>query len=190
MMEWLKGFDQYVLKLINHDLSSPFLDQALPVFSTIHHMPWFEFAVAPFLLLVWFYIERKNAMRVLFAVLVTVSLSDTFAYRFVKTGFFRERPHIAQPNDVTMRLSYGPKSGSFPSNHTTNGFAIATVLSWYYPALRIPLYALAAAVGFSRVYAGVHYPTDVIGGAIIGYLLGLFFIWSLFKRFAIFRRRR
>jgi len=59
-------------------------------------------------------------------------------------------------------------NSSFPSGHTGNAFALATVLSNQYPRLRIPLYLGATLVGISRIYLGRHYPSDVLVGAAIG----------------------
>jgi undecaprenyl-diphosphatase len=61
-------------------------------------------------------------------------------------------------------------SSSFPSGHTGNAFALATVISNQYPRLRIPLYLGATLVGISRIYLGRHYPSDVLVGAAIGTL--------------------
>jgi undecaprenyl-diphosphatase len=57
---------------------------------------------------------------------------------------------------------------SFPSSHAVNNFAIATMFAWYYRRWRYWFYAWAAVVALSRVFVGVHYPSDVAGGALIG----------------------
>jgi undecaprenyl-diphosphatase len=67
----------------------------------------------------------------------------------------------------------GPPSArhSFPSGHTATSFACATILAAYVPRLRVPFFLLAALIGLSRIYNGMHYPSDVLAGAILGVLV-------------------
>jgi undecaprenyl-diphosphatase len=81
----------------------------------------------------------------------------------------RSRPAAAEPDPLP--LVDLPATFSFPSGHATVSFACATVLAFAIPRFVVPLYALAALIAFSRVYVGVHYPTDVIAGAVLGILL-------------------
>ncbi len=65
-----------------------------------------------------------------------------------------------------------PGSSSFPSGHSASGFAFASAVSVEYPLLALPLRGLAAAVAYSRVHTGVHYPGDAIAGALVGAAAG------------------
>jgi undecaprenyl-diphosphatase len=77
----------------------------------------------------------------------------------------------ARPHDHPLVTR--PHTHSFPSGHATTSFACATVLALMLPRLRVPLFLLAAAVSWSRVYVGVHYPLDVLAGAALGVGIGI-----------------
>ena len=93
----------------------------------------------------------------------------------LRQGIGRERPPLVYPEPKP--LVSVPHSGAFPSGHTTAAFACATVLAWASPRLRVPVFVLAAAIGCSRVYVGVHWPLDVLGGALLGTLMGTLLVF-------------
>jgi undecaprenyl-diphosphatase len=72
-----------------------------------------------------------------------------------------------------------PTTSSFPSGHSATGFACAYVLSRAAPRLTIPFFLLAALIAFSRNYVGVHYPLDVVAGALIGLAVARALRWLL-----------
>ncbi len=86
----------------------------------------------------------------------------------VKLAVGRERPLI----EGHPALAKAPSKLSFPSAHATSSLAAATALGRVEPRARVPLYALAAAICLSRPYLGMHYPSDVIAGAVLGIAIG------------------
>jgi undecaprenyl-diphosphatase len=81
----------------------------------------------------------------------------------------RDRPPLVYPEPKPLVAV--PHTGAFPSGHASAAFACATVLAWASPRLRVPAFVLAAAIAWSRVYVGVHWPLDVLGGAVLGVLV-------------------
>jgi undecaprenyl-diphosphatase len=101
---------------------------------------------------------------------VAIALADWSATG-LKALVGRDRPPLRYPEPKT--LVPVPHDASFPSGHAATSFAAATMLSLAFPRFAPPLFVLAAAVAFSRVYVGVHYPLDVIGGAVLGALIAI-----------------
>ena len=90
--------------------------------------------------------------------------------QITKRIVLRERPFIAQPSLFVARIEGEEPNYSFPSGHTTTAFATATTLAinyrkWY---VIVPAYAWAGAIGYSRMRLGLHYPSDVLAGAVTG----------------------
>ncbi|MDZ4665386.1 MAG: phosphatase PAP2 family protein [Bacteroidota bacterium] len=103
---------------------------------------------------------------------IAIGFANCLTYG-IKLAVKRDRPFVTHPNDITQKTHVGPLS--FPSGHTTAAFATATALSlstkkWQFA---VPAYAYAGLVGYSRMRLGVHYPSDVLGGMIIGIGSGL-----------------
>jgi len=88
----------------------------------------------------------------------------------LKSLYARRRPDRAEVPARRVRM---PASSSFPSGHSAAGFAFATAVGRELPPLSLPLRGLAAAVAYSRVHTGVHYPADAIAGSLLGSAIGL-----------------
>lgn len=170
LIQKIKGIDIHLFYFINQGLQNPFLDKWMPIITDINNWIWI-------LVLGWFALFIFGGRRGRLAcvlVIIAVLIADNLTSYIIKPFFSRPRPAIAL--GLTNLVSSSP-SPSFPSNHAVNVFTIAFILSWYYRRLSLIWFIGASIVGFSRVYVGVHYPFDIIGGAFFGILCALCVIW-------------
>ena len=98
-------------------------------------------------------------------VVLGVLLADALAFA-LKLVFADERPYLRNPDPEP--LVRPAQDLTFPSGHAATAFAGAALCAKAAPRLAVPFYVLAAAIAFSRVYVGVHYPLDVLAGAALG----------------------
>ncbi len=113
-------------------------------------------------------IKKNNPLvRESFYSAVSLGTASLFSYS-IKIMSKRPRPYNAYPNQ--LQFDKPSKTYSFPSGHTTVAFCTATSMALYYNKwyVTVPAYAWACSVAYSRMYLGKHYPTDVIGGIVLG----------------------
>jgi undecaprenyl-diphosphatase len=123
--------------------------------------------------LLWFWIDPTTLPYVLAGVIAfAIELS---LYYLVKKNVRRPRPF--RKIEGISCLIVPPDEFSFPSGHTGAAFLMATLISLAFPALCLPVMIWAALVGFSRVYLGVHYPTDVLAGMALGLFSAQIGLW-------------
>ncbi|MBP8976847.1 MAG: phosphatase PAP2 family protein [Bacteroidetes bacterium] len=177
----LLSFDTQAFYFINHSLQNWFFDFLMPIITDLNH--YRVIIVAAFVILVLMIIRGKSNVRLGAILLVlAVAFSDQLNSFVLKFLFSRPRPcHVLQ--DVHLLVGCGG-GFSFPSSHAANNFAGALVLAYCIPRYRWWFWSFATLVAFSRIYVGVHYPLDVIGGAIVGMACGsiVIVLYLLFER--------
>jgi undecaprenyl-diphosphatase len=125
------------------------------------------------------HITLSGFLQLTLAIVLAFSITD-YA---LKPLVARPRPFVSAP-DIEV-IGPRPIDRSFPSGHAATAFAGAYVLSEVVTSARICWWALAALIAFSRVYLGVHYPLDVIGGSLVGCVCG----WSAARLVAEAKRQ-
>lgn len=110
--------------------------------------------------------------------LAALGIASAIANGPMKLISRRPRPAGGRPGGRFRQ----PRTSSFPSAHTSSGFAFATAVGAELPSLRVPLGLLAATVGYSRIHNRVHYPSDVLVGAVLGVVIGAGIATTLGRR--------
>lgn len=156
----VSSFDRWLLTIINPGLLSQYITPIM-IFITLFG-GWIF--ITGFMVALLIRMRRKAV-----PIVIVVVISLVFTY-FLKELFARPRPFFTVPEVIFFSCSFGP---SFPSGHMTRISAIAGAFSKIYSGwIKYLMILLSIFVGFSRLYLGVHYPSDIIAGGIIGYLVG------------------
>lgn len=160
----LGRIDLSVFNFVNHMLANPFIDGIVPYVTELASGETL-FALGAALA-----IFSKKDNRIC-GILILAGLTISYhTVEFIKNTAAVSRPFVAIPDArVLVSHSFGY---SFPSGHTASAFMAAYIIARQYGRSLVAVYLIAALVAFSRVYAGVHYMSDVAGGAVIGSLIG------------------
>jgi undecaprenyl-diphosphatase len=134
--------------------------------------------IAACLILVWMWfgtrdgIQREKNQKTVFIAMMSIGIASAFM-GIINHYYFRLRPFDVIPAGQINLLFYQPTDSSFPSNIAAVIFASATPVMFRNRKYGYWLLALAILCSFGRVYMGVHYPLDVLGGAVVGFLAGV-----------------
>ncbi len=120
---------------------------------------------------------RGKALRALFIAWLALAVSDGVGHLFLKPLIHQRRPCYALPMGTVRQLLPAGDSGSMPSLHAANAFAFALPVALCWPSLGVAACALALLIGVSRVYVGVHWPSDLLVGALWGTAVSLAIWW-------------
>jgi len=165
LINYLKKFDDFFIHLINSKIKNKYLDKIMfrvtdlggAIFTSIFAMGLLIFG-------------NKEIKMIGLEAIFALSFGQIFV-QSLKRLMSRERPYkiIKQLHTFGIEL----RDYSFPSGHTTASFSLATTLAVNLPKLAVIVLLLALVIGMSRIYLGVHYPTDVVAGIILGIFASL-----------------
>jgi undecaprenyl-diphosphatase len=177
------------------------LDQQLLLFINSHNSPFWDTVMytlsgrviwAPLYLAILIYLGvryKRKFLVILIFIILAVSMADQFSVQLFKNVFHRLRPCHEPSLQGLIHLVNGECGGlyGFVSSHASNSFNVALLSlmfirkRWY----TISIITWASVIGYSRIYLGVHYPGDVICGAMLGALIG----WGCYKLYEMTDRK-
>ena len=183
-MQVFYSIDLAIFYFLNHTISTGFLDKFFIIITDVKH--WY---IAYVILLGIIFIKGgKQGRLAVLGILVLIVVTDQLGYKLLKELFQRPRP-CKILSDVFTPLGCNG-SYSFPSNHALNNFAAAAFFSTLYKKYKTVLYMVASLIALSRVYLGLHYPSDIIAGAAIGMAFGYIFGIIVLKLNTIIDQRK
>ena len=169
MAGFFYSIDLTIFYFINHSLSSGFADKFFSIITNVNN--WY---IAYIILLgISFFKGGTRGKIAAIGVILLIVVTDQTGGHLLKDLIQRVRPCNALNDAITPLGCTG--SYSFPSNHAFNNFAAATFYYRLFPKLKWVLFITASLIALSRVYLGLHYPSDILGGALLGVIFGYAF---------------
>ncbi|MFV1975299.1 MAG: phosphatase PAP2 family protein [Candidatus Scalindua sp.] len=174
-MDVFYSIDLTIFYFFNYTISTGFLDRFFSIITNVHN--WY----IAYVILIGILLVKGGRMGRLAVVgiILLIIVTDLTGYRVLKELFQRARPCIVLP-DVLLPIGC-TGAYSFPSNHALNNFAAAAFFTKLFPGYKTVLFVTASLLAISRVYLGLHYPSDIIAGAAIGMVFGYIFAFAILK---------
>jgi len=174
MLNFLINLDYTIFFQINSVLTHSVLDRFFFWITDLHKMTYFKIIIIPLVAFLFIKKHKREGFSFFLILILAMGINDFIGAK-VKSAFARNRPEFNLKLNAEITVNKRSEAGhySFYSNHASNIFTFATYTSQFIPQIKIPLYAVATLVAYSRVYNGVHYPSDVFAGGLVGYLWGL-----------------
>ena len=186
MLTALKNWDRWLFTKINQDWTTPFLDKLFPFWREA--MTWIPLYL--FLLLFVLINFGKKAWPWIIGLVLTVTFTDQISSHILKPLVDRPRPchDVLLADHIRLLLNYCSDSKSFTSSHAANHFGVGIfifcTLKSYFKNWSYLFLIWAATVSYGQIYIGVHYPFDVLGGAVIGCIIGYLMAFFFNKKFS------
>jgi undecaprenyl-diphosphatase len=171
------NLDLWLFKIINQTFSNSFFDWLFPAITDLHKNNLFAIPVLIILFASLLCKFKKRAPLYFMFFILAVSTSD-FTGGKIKHIFNRPRP-FQNIEATSIQRSPASENTSFYSNHASNNFTFATLAGFVFPQGKVVFFIAATLISYSRVYNGVHYPSDVFTGALAGIFWGLCFQFLL-----------
>ncbi|PFI79105.1 undecaprenyl-diphosphatase [Bacillus cereus] len=173
MLDSIISIDNEMFYYINEYVKKSFITDKIMIFLA----EYAQFIFPLLLTVLWLTNKRKSRI---------VTLQTTLAFgcsfiliKIIKVFSYRDRPFVSHL-DINQLVEHSINS-SFPSNHATSAFVIATTIFLFYKRLGIVCLSLSFGIAFSRIWVGVHYPLDVIAGIIFGISISVLFHFIFLK---------
>lgn len=171
MLNFITNLDFIILSDIQNYFKRPFLDTTIPLITVLGNSGMIWIIIS--LILICNKKYRTAGILTLLALIVTALLGEVILKNLVQ----RSRPFLSMP-DIKLLIT-APTSYSFPSGHTSSSFTAAAMLSHNFKKYRFGFFTVAILIAFSRLYLCVHFPSDILGGIILG-VIGYFITLKLY----------
>lgn len=164
-IEFVIGMDQFIFLQIFQQTGRRYVDYIFRMLSrSADGYLYFPLFIA------LFFFDTQSGPAIFYSTLLAFGM-ELPLYKIIKNSVKRLRP-FARLQGISFLMA-PPDQFSFPSGHTAAAFIVAIIIGYHHPVFTYPLYCWASLVGLSRIYLGVHYPTDILAGSVLGLICSL-----------------